>query len=405
VQSDDKAVILSAPKVTVWNGRHAEIFVGQQRPFVVSLRPEDESQTEFEPVIQTVHEGVHVGVKPVFDAATNKVQLTCDLQMTDIKSVNAFTFKRPGGKNGDTLTVQTPQLKSQRLETAISLGQSESLVIGGPQQVVNDELMATLVTFTVTVIDPSQQVAGRDEPTLASPGEKQPAAIPTEANAPDHQGVNVPLHLETPGDDVLDALIVCEGPDRDAQDLQPLIEELTKLNIAGQFLGQLEYEIDDGVITIRGRGMKIRAGSGSISCSCDQGILRLRPETDQFDAELRGNVQLSFEDEAKYFADEIAFDSDVDKLSLNGNVRATLGDSTLRCDRLIHELENRTLEISGHAQLTKPRGNVPPGHYQADFILWDQGKDELRAMSLPQLSMSLPQPAMSLPKPTANPTN
>lgn len=381
VQSDDKAVILGAPKVTVRNGCHAEVFLGQQRPFVVSLRPEKESQTEFEPVIQTVHEGVHVGVKPVFDVATKKVQLTCELQMTDIESVDTFTFERPGGKAGDTLTVRMPQLKSQRLETAIRLGQNESLVLGGPQQVVDGEQMATLVTFTATVIDPSQQVAEKGEPTLDSPGAEE-----TPASDRNHQGASAPLHRETPADDVLDALIVCEGPDRDAQDLKPLIEELKKLNIAGQFLGQLEYEIDDGVITIRGRGMKVRAGNGGISCSCDEGVLRLRPESDQFDAELRGEVRLSFEDVAEYSAAEITFDSDSDKLSLNGNVRATFAKSTLRCDRLIHELDNRSLEMSGHAQLTRSRGEDGRQELQGDFILWDEGKDEVRALRLPLLT-------------------
>ena len=97
-QADQRSNIMSAPKITLFNGQSATIQDNVLRPFVISLIPTvGPFAVGFTPQIQFIPDGVTLTVQAVVSADRRYVRLTVQPFFTQITDVFTFSFLSSGG--------------------------------------------------------------------------------------------------------------------------------------------------------------------------------------------------------------------------------------------------------------------------------------------------------------------
>lgn len=98
-QGDTRTNVMQAPKVTLFNGQQASVFVGQLRNFVTSVTPTvGLGSVGLQPQISRLFDGVGMQVTAVISADRRYVRLGVTPQITAINGVDTFTFQ--GGAGG-----------------------------------------------------------------------------------------------------------------------------------------------------------------------------------------------------------------------------------------------------------------------------------------------------------------
>jgi Flp pilus assembly secretin CpaC/tetratricopeptide (TPR) repeat protein len=100
-QADERANLLFAPKVTLFNGSSATIQDTLQRPFVIALVPNvGTGAVGFTPIVQTIPEGIFLQVTAVISADRRYVRLQLSPQFSNIVDVFTFSFASGGAGVG-----------------------------------------------------------------------------------------------------------------------------------------------------------------------------------------------------------------------------------------------------------------------------------------------------------------
>lgn len=96
-QGDRRSNIMSAPKVTLFNGQTASVFDGQQRPFVTSLIPVVGAfAVGYQPQLTVIPDGVGMSVTAVISADRRFVRLSVTPFIQQIVDIVAFSFVSAG---------------------------------------------------------------------------------------------------------------------------------------------------------------------------------------------------------------------------------------------------------------------------------------------------------------------
>ncbi len=114
VQGDRRTNIMSAPKVTLFDGQAGEVRDASERPFVVDV---DHNRHT---VIQSISEGTQLAVRP----RLKEQGIVLDLQFQFANVVDVHTTS----KNNDQ-RIQVPTVKSTRIELSAMVGDGKSLVL------------------------------------------------------------------------------------------------------------------------------------------------------------------------------------------------------------------------------------------------------------------------------------
>ncbi|MFK7817163.1 MAG: hypothetical protein AB8G99_00470 [Planctomycetaceae bacterium] len=100
-QADERANLLFAPKVTLFNGSSATIQDTLNRPFVIALVPNvGTGAVGFTPIVQTIPEGIFLNVTAVISADRRYVRLQLSPNFTNIVDVFTFSFASGGAGVG-----------------------------------------------------------------------------------------------------------------------------------------------------------------------------------------------------------------------------------------------------------------------------------------------------------------
>ena len=108
-QADSSTEITQAPKMTIFNGQHAGMMIGNRQPFVTEYRVVRENdQVAIKPQIENVDLGVLWGVLPTVSADRRSVRLKVDFQDTSLDgSVGEMpVVVRAGRKGGSESEIQ-----------------------------------------------------------------------------------------------------------------------------------------------------------------------------------------------------------------------------------------------------------------------------------------------------------
>lgn len=100
-QADERANVLFAPKVTLFNGQQATIIDSASRPFVVGLIPVvGNGAVGFQPIITQIQDGIQLQVVAVISADRRFVRLSLGPQFNNVVDVFTFSFASGGAGGG-----------------------------------------------------------------------------------------------------------------------------------------------------------------------------------------------------------------------------------------------------------------------------------------------------------------
>lgn len=142
-QADQRTVNLTAPRLTFTNGHSANVFVTSQRPFVSDLTPVvGTSSVAFDPEVDTVNSGFTLLVRGVVSADRRYVTLATIASLAILEGFgdDIEVEAAVGGGNDDddgndtdgaVGRIQTPLLQVSRVQTAVTVPDKGTILLGG----------------------------------------------------------------------------------------------------------------------------------------------------------------------------------------------------------------------------------------------------------------------------------
>jgi general secretion pathway protein D len=142
-QQNNRGNVLTAPKVTLFNGQFAFVFSGSIEPFVTALNPVVAAgAVAFDPQIQQFFNGAFLGVQAVISADRRYVRLSLFPSFTNISGEKRFTvtggaggFGGVGGGGGGAANAQAeivvPIISANFVATTVSVPDGGTVMMGG----------------------------------------------------------------------------------------------------------------------------------------------------------------------------------------------------------------------------------------------------------------------------------
>ncbi len=119
--------MLTAPRITIFNGQRSYVTVGTQQAYIAEVRPiVSSNSTADQPVIGYVPTGTVLDVEATVSADRRYVIMTVRPQ---ISTLNSLTSVAVGGT-----TIQLPNVTVQDLQTTVSVPDGGTLLLGGQKQ-------------------------------------------------------------------------------------------------------------------------------------------------------------------------------------------------------------------------------------------------------------------------------
>jgi type II secretory pathway component GspD/PulD (secretin) len=134
MEGNNQSLLLSSPRLTVFNGQRAYIAVITQRNLVtdidVSVAP---SAVGYDVTISTIQTGVVFDVRPIVSADRHYVQMDLQPSRSELIGVNTFNIGfvvLPSGAI-QQLAVQQPIVETTEVRTTVSVPDGGTLFVGG----------------------------------------------------------------------------------------------------------------------------------------------------------------------------------------------------------------------------------------------------------------------------------
>lgn len=123
-QADRRTNVLSAPKITIYNGEEATLAIGCQRPFVVGMFQRTPGVTE--PKIVEFDEGTKIKLRAVVGHDHKKVHVEAAVDLRWLGDVaTASTLYR-----GSSVSIQVPSVKRRSIDVTADVERGQTLLVG-----------------------------------------------------------------------------------------------------------------------------------------------------------------------------------------------------------------------------------------------------------------------------------
>ena len=123
LQGDRRSNLLSAPKITNFDGLAVTLQCGSERPFVTGLRSRDDGS--YEPQISTVESGYRLHLRSQLSEDQKATQLHFQFQQSEILDVEVLTVQT----KGKPASVQIPHVSRSVVASTNSLPLGHTLLI------------------------------------------------------------------------------------------------------------------------------------------------------------------------------------------------------------------------------------------------------------------------------------
>jgi type II secretory pathway component GspD/PulD (secretin) len=141
-EASELNTLVTAPRVTLFNGQRAYVLVATQQAYVSNLTPAVGTGTSaFTPTISIVETGVLLDVQATVSADRKYVTLTLRPQQSNLLALQTFTFQggntAAGNGVGNTVitaqsgTIQEPEVQLTEVRTTVSVPDGGTLLLGG----------------------------------------------------------------------------------------------------------------------------------------------------------------------------------------------------------------------------------------------------------------------------------
>jgi type II secretory pathway component GspD/PulD (secretin) len=150
-QADQRNVVLTAPRLTLFNGQRAWIAVATATTYIGNLIPvAGDSSGAFQPVPQVVYQGFVLDVEGVISADRRYVTMTIQFALNENVSFEKIRVTGAAGGGGDggfggrssnfEGTIQLPQLEGTQIATTVSVPDKGTALLGGQRRVSEFEV-------------------------------------------------------------------------------------------------------------------------------------------------------------------------------------------------------------------------------------------------------------------------
>lgn len=150
-QADRRSVILTAPRLTFFNGQRSWVAVTTQTAYVSSLTPvTGDSAGAFQPNIDVVSDGFVLDVEGVISADRRYVTMTVLFDFTELLGFETAEFTGAaggGGTGGGNAAefggaISLPTLRASQVRTTVSVPDKGTVLLGGQRRVEEIEVEA-----------------------------------------------------------------------------------------------------------------------------------------------------------------------------------------------------------------------------------------------------------------------
>jgi general secretion pathway protein D len=148
VEASVNSTLVTAPRITLFNGQRAFVLISTQRAYVSNLTPiVSTGVSSFAPTVSIVQSGVLLDVQATVSADRKYVTLTLRPQLATLLDLAPFTFQSGAsnpagggiGANGfgfiggvaPSGTIQEPELQITEVKTTVSVPDGGTLLLGG----------------------------------------------------------------------------------------------------------------------------------------------------------------------------------------------------------------------------------------------------------------------------------
>jgi type II secretory pathway component GspD/PulD (secretin) len=131
-QKIDDSTMLTAPRMTLFNGQRAYITIATSRAFVSSymIVQTPTGDRSFQPQISTVSSGITIDTQATATPDRKNVTVTLRPKLTKLLELKSEPFKQVP-KDANDITVQVPTVLSQSLNTTVSIPDQQTMILGG----------------------------------------------------------------------------------------------------------------------------------------------------------------------------------------------------------------------------------------------------------------------------------
>lgn len=141
VKKSEKAVLVSAPQITVFNTQRSNVFIATQQAYVQDL---DVQTTTFafalDPIIGYVQDGIVLDVRPII--SNDRRYVTMEMRTTFAKLRDLRTLDNISGIAG--ARIQLPFMELEKAATTVRIPDRGSLLISGFRDILSRDLYSTV---------------------------------------------------------------------------------------------------------------------------------------------------------------------------------------------------------------------------------------------------------------------
>jgi Flp pilus assembly secretin CpaC len=146
-QADQRNVVLTAPRLTLFNGQRSWISVARAISFISGLTPiTGDSAGAFQPEVGVIYEGFVLDIEAVISADRRYVTMTVQFGLNQNVQFREVTFTGAAGGGGGTIggradvfegSFQLPELSGSQIATTVSVPDKGTILLGG-QRVMSE---------------------------------------------------------------------------------------------------------------------------------------------------------------------------------------------------------------------------------------------------------------------------
>ncbi|HTF57487.1 MAG TPA: tetratricopeptide repeat protein [Planctomycetota bacterium] len=150
VHKEQKATIIQAPRVTVFNTQRSHIVVQTQRPYISDLEPQiSTAAAAYDPVISVLTEGVVLDVRPIVSNDRKYVTLELRPSLAELQTIRSIDINAGSGQRqgvGQAI-IQLPFIVLQRAETTVTIPDRGTLMISGFKDIIMRDMKSGVPFF------------------------------------------------------------------------------------------------------------------------------------------------------------------------------------------------------------------------------------------------------------------
>jgi len=149
-QADQRNVVLTAPRLTLFNGQRSWISVAKAISFISGLEPiTGDASGAFQPIVSVIYQGFVLDVEAVISADRRYVTMTVQFGLNANVQFQTVTFTGAagGGDFGGRSSVfegefQLPELEGSQIATTVSVPDKGTILLGGQRKMNEFEVEA-----------------------------------------------------------------------------------------------------------------------------------------------------------------------------------------------------------------------------------------------------------------------